>query len=277
MRRTKNDQSAGSNTPGAQVQGGVAALERGLRILNAFDQRTPVLTLVGLALRTGLHKSTILRLAVSLEGLGYLDKDREGLYRIGAQVWRVALGFNAELHLQQVLPPILEELAATIGESCAFWVPVGTVPPSRVCVFRSEPQRSVRVHTPVGSQMPWDTGGAAARVMRAFADARHREDDGIRAEGVCATWAERDPELCGAAAPVFGSDRRFVGVLSISAPISRRDQNWLERLKPTVRSAAERITNKLRHYSVAVGNEHRGAASSEGRALAAEDDNHGIR
>src|SRR5688572_26301174 len=86
----------------SRTPGGVNALERGLRILGAFDQRTPVLTLGGLALRTGLNKSTILRLMVSLEHLGFVDRDVEGLYRIGAQAWRVGMLFNSELHLEQL-------------------------------------------------------------------------------------------------------------------------------------------------------------------------------
>jgi len=231
--------------PESKRRGGVIALERGLRILGAFDQRTPVLTLGGLALRTGLNKSTILRLLVSLEGLGFIDRDDEGLYRIGAQAWRVGMQFNSEFNLQQVLPPLLEELSASVDESVSFWIPVGPPPPSRLCIFRSEPRRSVRVHTPVGSQMAADTGGSTARMMRAFADPRHREDDRIRAERVCTTWAERDPELCGASAPVFGIDGTFVGVLSVSAPISRRNRKWLESIRAVVLSAADKVTDKL--------------------------------
>lgn len=245
MKRKMKAHSPTDEAGESKGRGGVIALERGLRLLNAFDQRTTVLTLGGLALRTGLHKSTILRLLVSLEDLGFIDRDQEGLYRIGAQAWRVGMLFNSELHFQQQLPPVLAELSVKIDESVSFWVPVGTSPVSRLCIFRAEPQRSVRVHTTIGSRMPLDTGGSTARMMRAFADPVHREDDRIRAERVCATWAERDPELCGVSAPVFGIDGKFVGVLSVSAPIARRNRRWLESMKPVVLSAAEEITRRL--------------------------------
>lgn len=232
--------------------GGVKALERGLRILSAFDQKTPVLTLSGLANRTGLNKSTILRLSVSLESLGFLDRDEESLYRIGAQAWRVGMLFNSELRLQQLLPPILHELCAEIDESVSFWVPLGTTPPSRLCISRAEPPRSLRVHTPVGSTIPMNSGGSTARTMRAFIEPKHREDDRIRAERWCATWAERDPELCGLSSPVFGIDGKFVGVLSISAPISRRTREWQESMRPIVISAAEKISNSLGPDSIQI-------------------------
>lgn len=234
-----------SETPETNAPGGVIALERGLRILNAFDQRTGVLTLGGLALRTGLNKSTILRLMVSLENLGFIDRDEDGLYRIGAQAWRVGSLFNSELHLERVLPPVINELSARIDESVSFWIPVMSSPPSRLCVFRAEPQRSVRVHTFIGSQFPLDAGGSTARMMKAFVEPRSGEGDRLRAERVATTWAERDPELCGASSPVFGVDGKFVGVLSISAPIARRNRKWLESMKPVVLAAAEEITNKL--------------------------------
>ena len=244
MRRKAHDRSTRA-TGDSTVRGGVTALERGLRILSAFDQRTSVLTLGGVANRTGLNKSTILRLMVSLEGLGFIDRDQEGLYHIGAQSWRVGMLFNSELHLQQLLPPVLDELSVKIDESVSFWIPVTTTVPSRLCIFRVEPQRSVRVHTFVGSQIPLEKGGSTARMMRAYVDPSHREDDRLRAERVCTTWAERDPELCGVSSPVFGVDGRLVGVLSISAPIARRNRKWLESMKPIVFAAAEKVTGKL--------------------------------
>ena len=250
MKARVDEDATSTDADESRTRGGVTALERGLRILSAFDQRTPVLTLSGLAVRTGLNKSTILRLLVSLEALGFIDRDDEGLYRIGAQAWRVGMLFNSELHLQQLLPPVLDALSVEVGESVSFWIPVGKPPDARLCIFRAEPQRSVRVHTHVGSRLPFDTGGSTGRTIRAYADPRHREDDRIRAERVCTTWAERDPELCGVSSPVFGIDGKFVGVLSISAPISRRNRKWLESMRPIVLAAAEQITTKLTGESV---------------------------
>lgn len=245
MKSMIKEKLAAKPKPKAEGAGGVTALERGLRLLSAFDQGNSVLTLGGLALRTGLNKSTILRLMVTLEREGFIDKDREGLYRIGAQAWRVGNLFNGELRLQQLLPPILHELSVSVDESASFWVPLPGTPPSRLCISRAEPPRSVRVHTLVGNTLPLDTGGSTARTLRAFFDPRHREDDKIRAERGCATWAERDPELCGVSSPVFGIDGSFVGVLSVSAPISRRDKKWLESMRPVVLAAADRVSASL--------------------------------
>ena len=54
--------------------GTVAAVERALEVLQAFRVQDASLTLADLEERTGLYKSTILRLAATLENFGYLSR-----------------------------------------------------------------------------------------------------------------------------------------------------------------------------------------------------------
>src|SRR5256885_8835193 len=68
------------------AEGGVAAVERALSILEAFAEADDMLTLAELAKRTGLYKSTILRLSKSLESHGYLLRTADGNYRLGAKL-----------------------------------------------------------------------------------------------------------------------------------------------------------------------------------------------
>src|SRR5688572_16846594 len=66
------------------VTEGVAAVERALSILDAFTDQDPQLTLGELAKRTKMYKSTILRLARSLENYGYLVRAEDGVFRLGS-------------------------------------------------------------------------------------------------------------------------------------------------------------------------------------------------
>uniref|UniRef100_UPI0038B6BE25 helix-turn-helix domain-containing protein n=1 Tax=Burkholderia cenocepacia TaxID=95486 RepID=UPI0038B6BE25 len=52
----------------------VPALERGLRILELFNARDPVLTPNLIAQRLGLPRTTALRLVQTLQTLGYLER-----------------------------------------------------------------------------------------------------------------------------------------------------------------------------------------------------------
>src|SRR3712207_9051962 len=67
----------------------VEAVERALTILEAFREGEEALSLTALAEKTGFYKSTILRLAASLERFGYLARDPSGLFRLGPSLWRL--------------------------------------------------------------------------------------------------------------------------------------------------------------------------------------------
>ena len=92
-----------------KAEEGVAAVERALSILRAFDERSPALTLAELASRTGLYKSTISRLLVSLRRCGFVERDSLGRHRIGPQAWSVGSLFAVDLTLEKILRPIMED------------------------------------------------------------------------------------------------------------------------------------------------------------------------
>ena len=57
---------------------GVAAVDRAIDVLEAFERAGPSLTLSELAQHTGLVKSTVLRLAASLVRRGLLRREAGG-------------------------------------------------------------------------------------------------------------------------------------------------------------------------------------------------------
>ena len=76
----------GTGTMAGSVTDGVAAVERALAILDAFTDQDSELTLAELAKRTKMYKSTILRLARSLESCGYLMRAEDGTFRLGSRL-----------------------------------------------------------------------------------------------------------------------------------------------------------------------------------------------
>jgi DNA-binding IclR family transcriptional regulator len=73
-----------------EAQSGVAAVDRALLILSAFREDDVALSLALLARRTGLYKSTILRLLQSLLRAGYVVRQPDGNYVIGSEPTRLA-------------------------------------------------------------------------------------------------------------------------------------------------------------------------------------------
>ena len=226
---------------------GVAAVERALTILCAFDEHSPFLSLAELASRTGLYKSTISRLLVSLRRLGFVERDNLGRYLVGPQAWRVGSLFVVDLTLEKILRPIMEELSAATHETVAYYVPLpGSQPPMRMCILRVDPMRRIRDTFHVGNRLPIDVG-AGGIVIRAFSGPPLRkEDDEIRKERAHISWGDIDPEVCAVGAPVLGHDGRALGAMVLSAPQARHDLAWAMSMKPVVREAADKASQSLR-------------------------------
>src|SRR5437762_7927818 len=68
---------------GDDASGGVIAVRRAMRILEAFGVSDAQLTLAELSRRTGFHKTTVLRLARTLATDDYLVQKEDGSWRLG--------------------------------------------------------------------------------------------------------------------------------------------------------------------------------------------------
>ncbi|WP_280302605.1 IclR family transcriptional regulator [Nocardia neocaledoniensis] len=89
-------------------------IERMTLILDAFDATTPTLTLLGLAERTGLPRSTVHRILDQMIRLRWLAHTPGG-YRLGLRVLELG-GLAAEHNeLREVVGPLLHDLSQRTG------------------------------------------------------------------------------------------------------------------------------------------------------------------
>lgn len=219
---------------------GVAAVERALAILDAFTEHDKSLPLAELARRTGYYKSTLLRLATSLEKCGYLTRLADRSWRLGPAASRLGTVYQAAFEVTDVVEPVLQALSARTGETVSFNVRDGEV---RVCLCRVESDQRLRDHVRQGEVLPLDRG-AGGKVLLAFSGAKGAVFERIRERGVYTGLGERDPHLGGISAPVFGV-HGLVGVLTVSFPLSRLDRPAVEALEPVVVAHAAELTHKL--------------------------------
>ncbi|WP_228001132.1 IclR family transcriptional regulator [Nocardia australiensis] len=83
-------------------------------ILDAFDTSTPVLTLLGLAERTGLPRSTVHRILDQMIRLRWLS-DAPGGYRLGMRLFELG-GLAADHNeIRDVVSPLLHDLCQRTG------------------------------------------------------------------------------------------------------------------------------------------------------------------
>jgi DNA-binding IclR family transcriptional regulator len=199
----------------AESTSGVAVLDRAFALLGAFGVVDGRLTLTELSRRTGLYKSTVLRLLGALEHGGYIRKTPDGLYAIGPEPLRLAAVYQGSFSVAHVIEPLLAQITMSTGETASFYIRRDN---KRVVLFRAEPPRAVRFSIRVGEEFPLKQG-ASGKVLVAFDGGLMNREDKMPLWR--ASYGERDPETASVAVPVFGVTGEFHGALTLSGPKSR--------------------------------------------------------
>jgi DNA-binding IclR family transcriptional regulator len=217
--------------------GGAAAVDRALTLLTAFKAGDGPLSLTELATRTGLYKSTALRLLASLEHARLVHRGPDGRWVLGPELARLQAIHASTFSMSDVVLPALRALVQATQESAAFHVRQGD---ARLCLLRVDSPRLLRDHIRAGDLLPLDRG-AGGRVLLAYAGERGKLYDQIRRDGVIETVADRTDDLAGVSAPVFGTEGTLLGALTLTMPASRYRPGFA----PVVKDAAKRLSLAL--------------------------------
>lgn len=217
--------------------GGAAAVDRALTLLSAFQNGDKTLGLAELAQRTGLYKSTALRLLASLEHSRCLRRSGDGRWTLGPELARLGALHAAAFSLEALVLPALRALVAATAESAAFHVRQGE---QRVCLHRVDSPQLLRDHIRAGDVLPLSRG-SGGRVLLAFSGQRGKLYEQIRHDGVVELAGDRVAGLVGISAPVFGPAQVLVGALTLTVPAERRRASFAA----TVRRAAAALSAEL--------------------------------
>ena len=232
---------------------GVTAVTRALRVLEAFGTAHAQLSLAELSRRTGIHRSTVLRLARTLEKDQYLVQKDDGHWRLGRAAGWLGACYQATFNVHETVEPVLRELSIKTGESASFYVREGE---ERTCLVRVEGPKAIRHHVRIGAALPLRLG-APGRVILAFSGEPGEPYEAIRRRGYHLSLGEREPEVSSVSAPVFGMQWRLLGSVCISGPTSRLPEPKLEELAPAIIESANQLS-----YAFAGGNRPREPVSA---------------
>jgi DNA-binding IclR family transcriptional regulator len=220
---------------------GVASADRLLTVLTAFKRGDDALALTELAQRTELVKSTIMRLCVSLERFGLIERLADGRYRLGTEIARLGSAYLSSFALEARVMPALERLVALSGETASFYIRRGD---QRLCLLRVDSPHQLRMHVRPGDLRPMDKS-SIAQVLRKY-DPTARGKPSAGTEAPIYTSGVTDPHVASIAMPVFGAGERLLGALAITGPASR----WTLRRANDVRKA---LRDEAEALSVALG------------------------
>ncbi|MEV0074063.1 MULTISPECIES: IclR family transcriptional regulator [unclassified Amycolatopsis] len=239
--------------------------DRALDILGMFATERLRIRSADVAGELGVARSTAYRYLSTLHRAGYLEDDPQGGFRLGQKVFELARLARSSYGLSAVALPIMERIAAEIGETVLLTRRSGA---QVVCLEKAEPpENRVRLSYQRGTVLPLNAG-ASAWVLIAWeppdecerllaehpfteltsasvvspSDVAARLGD-IRNAGFAVTRGELDPDAIGIAAPIRDDQGKVVAGLSVVS-INRRvpADRETELVEAVLKSAGELST-----------------------------------
>lgn len=249
----------------------VQSVQRTFDVLEALAQARHPVAISELSQQLGLHISTVHRLLATLIERGYARRDENsGRYGIGGRLLDLASGLTEQVDVRQEARPVLERLAALVGETANLSVRSGD---NLVYIDQVQTARLVRMFTRVGSSAPLYCTGSG-KLFLAFSD--HFEQDlsryllanrleprtpasftdpqalrqelmAIRERGYSFDNEEMEEGVVCVAAPVFDRQGLLVASLSVSGPASRMRSGASLQVVNAVQNSAAEISRAIGH------------------------------
>lgn len=255
----------------------LSTLERGLRVLQSFDEDHPEMTLSEVAVRTSLSPAVARRCLNTLVELGYMGK-HERKFLLRPKVLTIGSAFLSSMHVEHVCLPALQHLRDLTGDSASLSVLSGT---DILYVAHVSTDRRFRLQTNVGTRYPFHAT-SMGKVLAAFLDDEARAallDQApfqrftdrtmidpkvleehfplIRERGYDSALDELDYGIVSIAIPIFDRNRTVIAAINCSTSTTRISQDELVRTRlPLLRQSAGEIEKALRQWPALAASLH---------------------
>ncbi len=252
------------STPPGRIQ----VLDRAVAVLNSFTPERAKLGVTEIARLTGMTRGTAHRIVANLESHQLLQRVQPGnLYTLGPGLLRLAHSARVRINLQECAEPIMTRLRDETTETVGLHVVDGKY--FRKVIDQVESRHSIRrTYTDIGEPIPIHQG-APGKVLLAHLPTEvqqqvlsgpleaatdntivdpellKRELESVLDKGYAISLAERVPEVCTIAVPVFDYRESVVGSLSVTGPSSRVDKRKLLEFAPHALQAAKDLSFML--------------------------------
>ncbi|HEY1392912.1 MAG TPA: IclR family transcriptional regulator [Methylibium sp.] len=128
----------------------VQSFARGLEVLRSFGADAPAQTLSEAAERAGLTRAGARRILLTLQHLGYVEAEGR-LFRLTPKVLELGFAYLSSQPVWQLAQPVMEELTASLHESCSAAVLDGE---DIVYVLRIPASKIMSINLGIGSRLP---------------------------------------------------------------------------------------------------------------------------
>jgi IclR family pca regulon transcriptional regulator len=231
----------------------ILGLEKGLAVIECFDDNRQKLTISDAAKAVGLSRAAARRCLLTLNYLGYTDYDGK-FFSLTPRTMRLGYAYLASTTIPQILQTYLENLCEEVSEACSAAILDGN---EFVYVARAAVKRILAANVNVGKRLPIFCT-SLGRVLLSGLDGDHAQKllesiprpaftnytktdieqikmelVKVRADGYCLVEEELQLGLSSIAVPVFNSTGRMVAAMCISSqPARKSSQQMLEEFLP---------------------------------------------
>ena len=214
----------------------IAGLDRGLRLIEAFDETHPRLSPSTAARRTGMTRAAARRYLLTLQHLGYLESDGK-LFWLTPRVLRLGWAYVDSAKVARIAQPFLQRLTAVLGGAAYFAVRDGD---DVVFIALSGTRQVQNVGFMLGARVQANIAVAgiamlscwpqeeverwlSGRVFIPFTPYTVTTVEGVReliatarSRGYAITEQQLDPGMRGIAVPIRCRTSEVVGAISVS-------------------------------------------------------------
>lgn len=242
--------------------------ERVVDILDVLASAGGACGISDISRQLGIGKNNVFRILTALECKGWVQQDEETKkYSLTGAMASVALRALSNLDIQKASLPYLRELQTITGETSALCIRVEL---ERMFISSVPSEHEVRQIVSLGNRLNlWY--GSGGKVMLAYLThdeidtvlQRFRESADtvppteetitalrvelvqIRQQGYATGIGQRNPAVCGVAAPIFNHDQKVVGSLGVSGPMPRFNLELAAKYSTLVKDQARKISTLL--------------------------------
>ncbi|WP_394826078.1 IclR family transcriptional regulator C-terminal domain-containing protein [Pendulispora albinea] len=240
----------------------VESLDRGFRVIRAFDATHASMTLSEVAERADLTRAAARRFLHTLTELGYASFDGKR-FALTARVLELGFAYLRSLRLPDIVTPYLRTVSETLEESCSASVLEGE---DIVYIARVATRRIMSVDLGVGARLP-AASTSMGRVLLAFLPPPEREErlaraeltpltrhtvtskaklrailDEVRERGYCVVDQELEEGLRSIAVPLIDHHGRVHAAINVSAQANRVGLDAMKRkFLPVLKKAADGV------------------------------------
>ncbi len=244
----------------------VAALARGLAVMQAFTNQNEYLTLSEVAKIANLSRASVRRSLLTLESLGYMEA-RGKFFRLAPRVLGLTRAYLSSSLLPRVAQPVIDKVSETIHEPCSVSILHGD---DVIYVARSTYRRTQPLLLDVGAHLPaWCTSMGRVLLaslpddeldaflkrieLRAFTpftvtDRKKlkRIIQKVREDGMCLGDQEVERDLRAIAVPVLNRGGRVVAAVQAMGQARRvSNQHMIAEFLPVLRQTAAEMRTLL--------------------------------